>query len=168
MKQILVRTDRCMGCKTCELACKTAHSASGDLFGAVLNRERPVRRVSVETNPDNSVILPIQCRQCREPRCVGACMTGAMHLDEKTGLVLNREEKCVGCWMCVMVCPYGAIVPSEQQKVAAKCDQCLTRGHEPACVNACPTKAIKFVEIEAFDKQVKKDFLLKFISGEEA
>lgn len=67
-----------------------------------------------------------------------------------------------------MVCPYGAIVPGQQQKVAVKCDQCLTQGHEPACVNACPTKAIKFMEIETFDKQVKKDFLLKFISGEEA
>ena len=157
-----------MGCKTCELACKTVHSVSKDLFGAVLNDEHPVKRVSVETSPDNSINLPVQCRQCREPKCVSACMTGAMHLDEKTGLVVNTEEKCVGCWMCVMVCPYGVIVTGEQHRKAVKCDQCLSEGHEPACVNACPTKAIKFVEIEAFDKQVKREFLLRFISGEEA
>jgi carbon-monoxide dehydrogenase iron sulfur subunit len=95
-------------------------------------------------------------------------MTGAMHMDGETGLVLNREEKCVGCWMCVMVCPYGVIVPSEGQKVAVKCDQCLTEGHDPACVKACPTKAIKFTEISEFDKGVKRDFLARFIAGEEA
>lgn len=168
MKQILVQTDRCMGCKTCELACSIAHSTSKELFGAWLNGEQPGSRVQVENNPERTVNLPIQCRQCREPKCVSACMTGAMHFDEKTGLVLNLEEKCVGCWMCVMVCPYGVIVPNELQKVAVKCDQCLSEGHDPACVRACPTRAINFVEINEFDKSVRKEFLSKFIAGEEA
>ncbi|MHB9095357.1 MAG: 4Fe-4S dicluster domain-containing protein [Eubacteriales bacterium] len=168
MKQILVRTERCVGCKTCELACCTAHSDSKDLLGALLSGQRPVRRVYVETNSEGSISMPVQCRQCREPKCVSACMTGAMHLDEKTGLVFNREEKCVGCWMCVMVCPYGAIVPSEEQKIAINCDQCLSVGHEPACAKACPTKAIKFEEINDFDRTVKRQFLSKFDVGEGA
>ncbi|MFH2121289.1 MAG: 4Fe-4S dicluster domain-containing protein [Pseudomonadota bacterium] len=121
----------------------------------------------METNPERSVNLPIQCRQCREPRCVSACMTGAMYLDERTGVVLNRQEKCVGCWMCVMVCPYGVIIPNEAQKVAVKCDQCVSEGHDPACVKACPTRAVKFVEISEFDKGVRRKFLSKFIAGEE-
>lgn len=168
MKQILVRTDRCMGCKTCEHACSISHSTSKDLIGAWLGGEKPVSRVQVENNPERTVNLPMQCRHCRDPKCVSACMTGAMHTDEKTGLVLNREEKCVGCWMCVMVCPYGVIVPNELQKVAAKCDQCLSLGHDPACVRACPTRAIKFMEINDFDKGVKKDFLSKFFLEKEA
>lgn len=168
MKQILVRTERCVGCKSCELACSTAHSGSEDFLVALLSGRRPVRRVYVETNREGSINMPVQCRQCREPKCVSACMTGAMHLDEKTGLVLNREEKCVGCWMCVMVCPYGVIVPGEEQKTAVKCDQCLGVGHQPACVQACPTRAIKFEEISDFDKTVKRQFLSKFIMGEEA
>lgn len=168
MKQILVRTDRCVGCKTCELACCITHSAANDFFGAMLSGEQPVRRVRLETNQERSVNLPVQCRQCRDPKCVSACMTGAMHLDEESGLVLNREAKCVGCWMCVMVCPYGVISPSEEHKVAVKCDQCLSVGHVPACVKACPTKALKFVEIDAFDKMVRKEFLSRFITGEEA
>lgn len=168
LKQILVRSNRCLGCKTCELACTIAHSAGKDIFSAFLGGDKAVSRVQVETNAERSINLPVQCRHCREPKCVNACMTGAMHLDDQTGLVLNREEKCVGCWMCVMVCPYGAIVPSEEQKVAIKCDQCLSEGHEPACVKACPTKAIMFMEISAFDKVVKQEFLSKFIMGEEA
>lgn len=166
--QILVRTDRCVGCKSCELACAVAHSASKNLISTYLSGQQPVRRVKVENNPERTLNLPVQCRQCRDPKCVNACMTGAMHLDEKSGLVLNKEEKCVGCWMCVMVCPYGVIVPDEKQKVAVKCDQCLSEGQEPACVKACPTKAIKFVNISEFDKTVKKEFLSRFISGEEA
>ncbi len=168
MKQILVKTERCIGCKSCELACSTVHSESGEIISAVLKGERPVRRVSVETNTENTVNIPVQCRQCREPKCVTACMTGAMRIDETTGLVLNQEEKCVGCWMCVMVCPYGVIVPSENTRKAVKCDQCLSKGHNPACVKACPTKAIKFTEVNEFDKSRKKDFLTRFIAGEEA
>lgn len=168
MKQILVKTERCIGCKSCELACSTVHSGSKDFLAAVMKGERPVRRVTVETNSENTVNIPVQCRQCREPKCVTACMTGAMHLDEETGLVLNREEKCVGCWMCVMVCPYGVIIPNEEDKKAVKCDQCLSGGHDPACVKACPTGAIKFIEISEFDKNRKKEFLTKFVAGEEA
>lgn len=168
MKQILVRVDRCVGCKTCELACSAIHSASKDLITAVINGERPVRRVNVETNSERSVNIPVQCRQCRDPKCVSACMTGAMHLDEETGLVLNREEKCVGCWMCVMVCPYGVIAPNEDYKVAVKCDQCLSVGYEPACVKSCPTKALKFVEIADYDRSVRKEFLSNFKTGEES
>lgn len=168
MKQILVRTDRCLGCKSCELACSVIHSQAKDLFGVIVGNERPVKRVSVETDPSGTVNMPVQCRQCREPKCVSACMTGAMHLDKTSGLVLMREEKCVGCWMCVMVCPYGVIVPSEEKKKAVKCDQCISEGHDPACVKACPTKAIKFMEISQFDKEVKKQFLTKFVQGEEA
>ncbi|WP_148135497.1 4Fe-4S dicluster domain-containing protein [Candidatus Formimonas warabiya] len=167
MNQLLVRTEKCVGCKTCELACSITHSRSKDLVGAFLSGERPVRRVTVETNPERTINLPVQCRQCQDPKCVHACMTGAMYLDAGTGLVLNRKEKCVGCWMCVMVCPYGVITPSEEHKVAVKCDQCLSEGHDPACVKSCPTKALSFMPIGAFDKTVKKAFLSKFISGEE-
>ncbi|MDS1029483.1 4Fe-4S dicluster domain-containing protein [Bacillota bacterium LX-D] len=168
MKQILVRTERCLGCKSCELTCSTKHSRSKNLYGAVLQGEKPVRRVTVETNGAKTLNLPIQCRQCQDPRCVSACMTGAMQLDQETNLVVNKEEKCVGCWMCVMVCPYGAITPDEKGKTAVKCDQCLAEGHDPACVQACPTKAIQFVEITDFDKLTHKAFLTRFTSGEEA
>lgn len=168
MKQVLVRTDRCLGCKSCEMACSIAHSGSKNLFAAVLGNEQPVRRVKVENNAERSINLPVQCRQCREAKCVSACMTGAMHLDEDSGLVINNEEKCVGCWMCVMVCPYGTISVDEQQKVATKCDQCLSEGHDPACVKACPTKALKFVEVSEFDRALRKDLLSRLVSGEEA
>lgn len=159
MKQILVRSDRCLGCKTCELACSIAHSGNPDLFTAYLSHQRLARRVHVETDQSRTFNLALQCRQCSEPKCVHACMTGAMYLDEATGLVKNREDKCIGCWMCVMVCPYGVITPSVNQKKALKCDQCFSVGCNPACIIACPTNAIQFIEVAEYEKLIRKDFL---------
>ena len=69
------------------------------------------------------------------------------------------QEKCVGCWMCVMVCPFGVIRPSllpgKKEKVAVRCDLCQDR-ETPACVEACPTGALFFGEIEDFKKAVSR------------
>ena len=52
-------------------------------------------------------------------------------------------EKCVGCWMCIMVCPIGAIYRDSEDKAAVKCDLC--EGKEiPACVLSCPTNALLY------------------------
>jgi len=166
MKQILVRTDKCLGCKSCELACSVAHSRSEDLYGAFLSGEKPIKRLSVESDAGKTINLPIQCRHCREPRCAGACMTGAIGVDEKSGLVVNDDDKCVGCWMCAMVCPYGVISPNFESGKAVKCDQCFSLSHDPACVKACPTGAVKLVAIDKFSGEMRKQFLSDFIRGE--
>lgn len=83
----------------------------------------------------------------------GLCMTGAMQKDEKTGIVSNEfnPQKCVGCWMCVMACPFGVISPKQDgdRKIAVKCDMCVKRG-SPACVDSCPKGAIVYMEDEEF------------------
>ncbi len=166
MKQILVRHTRCVGCKTCELACSIAHTEAGDLFGSILAAERPVRRISVETNANGSLRMPLQCRQCGEPMCVSACMTGALKTDKKSGIVYYRPDRCVACFMCVMMCPYGAIKEEKAKGKIVKCDRCASLGREPACVSSCPTKAMAFVEVNDFNEKVHQMFLTKFV-GEE-
>ena len=65
-----------------------------------------------------------------------ACPAGAMSRDAISGLVWVDRDRCVGCWMCVLACPFGAVVPSEDGKHASKCDGC--RGREvPACAGSC-------------------------------
>jgi anaerobic carbon-monoxide dehydrogenase iron sulfur subunit len=165
LKNILVRLDHCLGCKSCELACGIIHSQSQELSRAFTLGERPVKRIRVETNTARTVTIPLNCRQCQDPKCVQACMTGAMQIDSEENLVINNQEKCVGCWMCVMVCPYGVIFPDPQEKLAVKCDQCLAVGHDPACVKSCPTKALKFLSIEEFSQELRSEFLNNFKNG---
>jgi len=158
VKQILVEVDKCLGCKSCEIACVVAHSETGDLIGAFLQNPQPVRRVFVEAGEGFN--LPLQCRQCEEPKCVQACMSGAMR-KEVSGLVSNDPDKCVGCWMCVMVCPFGAITRDVTNKLAAKCDRCAGLD-QPACVRACPTEAIQFLDVDDFCKSGRKKYLTNF------
>ncbi|WP_227766887.1 4Fe-4S dicluster domain-containing protein [Zhaonella formicivorans] len=144
MKEIFVDLDKCVGCLTCTLACAAEHSNSKDIVGAMLEKVRS--RIAVESVGGKPV--PLMCRHCEEPACVDACMTGAMQKDKVTGIVTNEghEQKCVGCWMCIMACPYGVITPVEgETRLALKCDRC--GGKEvPACVASCPQGALIYDE----------------------
>lgn len=157
MRQILVRSDHCLGCKSCELACAVAHSASKNLFEALGELNPPQKRIFVESNREYT--FPLQCRQCLDAPCVHACMSGAMHLDLQTGLIQVDEQKCVGCMMCVMVCPFGAIAEIPNSRRVAKCDRCQDLDYDPACVSACPTKALEFVEVREFAHSGRQTFL---------
>ncbi len=139
MKEIFVRLDRCVGCRQCEISCALVHSGSRDIHKAVW--ERPLPRQRVRVTRERGEYYPLRCFHCEDAPCVEACISGAMRLDEDVGTVVNDHERCVGCWMCVMVCPYGSIQTHEGQKVALKCDRCPDE-EEPACVRDCPTGAL--------------------------
>ena len=98
--------------------------------------------------------VALQCRQCDEPACAEACITGGIVRDEATGVVRFDTDKCVGCWSCTMVCPFGAIIRVPDSAKAVRCDRCEER-EIPACVEACPTKALVFCEAEEFEIMVK-------------
>jgi len=141
---ILVNPERCVGCHTCELACAAAHTEAGSVLGAVLSGERlqPRNRVlQVDT-----VKLSTQCRQCEDAPCVRVCPTGATYRTETYTAVDQRL--CIGCRLCMMVCPFGAIrvtnatVGGREKRAALKCDLCVDRPGGPACVEACPTQAL--------------------------
>jgi electron transport protein HydN len=141
---ILVNPERCVGCHTCELACAAAHTEAGSVIGAVLAGER--------LQPRNSVIqvdtvkLSTQCRQCEDAPCVKVCPTGATYRTETYTAVDQRL--CIGCRLCTIVCPFGAIrvtaavVEGREKRAALKCDLCVDRPGGPACVEACPTQAL--------------------------
>jgi len=157
-KIIACRIEHCLGCRSCEIACALAHSESKDLRGAVKEHPLPQRRVTVETA--GAYGLPLQCRHCEDAPCMMICPSEAIQRKGKEGLVLIAQDRCIGCKLCVVVCPFGVIRLSRDGKAVVKCDQCIERteaGDEPACVTACPTKALMFVEIEEFVGQVRKD-----------
>ena len=144
MPDLLVDASKCLGCCSCELACAVYHSASRSLFASAEELSPSLSRIRVDLIEREP--FPVVCHHCEHPPCVDACMSSAMHKPAE-GLVLVEEEKCVGCWMCVMVCPFGAVIPDKEAKKALKCDKCPEE-EIPWCVSWCPTNAISFVEAE--------------------
>lgn len=145
MKGILVDLERCMGCRNCEIYCAVQHSLSRQLFDAVSEKPLPVSRVIVESSDMFSVA--IQCRHCEDAQCVNVCPSGALRQDAATGVVNHDRDKCIGCYMCAMVCPFGAIIPERNTKAVLKCDRCPD-SDVPACVRSCITGALRFVELD--------------------
>jgi carbon-monoxide dehydrogenase iron sulfur subunit len=107
--------------------------------------------------------VPLQCRHCDEAPCARVCPSGALSRPSEGEPVLIDQEKCIGCGFCVQACPFGVIrlapSPSKNTKAVIKCDLCIGRqaeGLEPACVAACPVKALAFVEVEEDAKQARR------------
>jgi len=156
-KAITVNIEKCMACRGCEIACALVHSKSQVLEEAVTESPKPQARVKVEGAGDFAV--PMQCRHCEDAPCVAVCPTNAIHRHTPNDPVLIDCDKCIGCKYCLMACPFGVIELTRDGKAVAKCDLCLERtkvGEEPACVLACPTKALKFEEISEMLKECRK------------
>ena len=153
MKEVFVRLDRCLGCKSCEMACAVEHSTSKSQFGSISEKPLPIRHLYVEKAEGQNV--PLVCRHCTDAPCVAVCRTGAMFQDPVTGIVDRKKEKCVGCWMCAMICPYGVIGRQKEARVAVKCDRCKDLD-EPACVRACPAGTLVFATEGEFMEVMRK------------
>lgn len=144
MKKVYPIKEVCIGCRLCEVACITAHSKSGDIIMAytVEKAEEGLasRRVLFQ---EGHVCVALSCRHCEEPMCVAACISGALTKNRITGSCDYNEEQCVGCWSCLMACPFGAIRRHPVKQKIVKCDLCAGRDM-PACVEACPNAAILY------------------------
>jgi carbon-monoxide dehydrogenase iron sulfur subunit len=166
MKVIGVHMDRCTGCKSCELYCGAERgSESKTLLKAAQESPLPIPRVRVEGGA--GAAFPLQCRHCLQAPCLDACLTGALTRDPQSGMVILREELCIGCWTCTAFCPYGVIVPSPERKIAIKCDRCLYM-EKPVCVDVCPTKALEVVDLEEIDNllQAKRRGAAEAMTGQ--
>lgn len=166
MKRLFCNLETCLGCRSCEIACAVEHSEHKNLFLAIEERPLPKQRIFIQSAPAGKEQgtpagqiefkpYPLQCRHCDEPACVLACMSAAIHKDEETGIVTIDEDRCVGCGMCIMACPFGALIMDGERRVSLRCDHCV-ESKEPACVKACPTKSLFFGELEEFKAQLAK------------
>lgn len=142
MKRVYVNEKWCLGCHLCEYNCAFANSGCDDMVKAL--KDKTINpRIRVEEG--DSINFAVSCRHCDNPICVKSCITGALSI--KDGVIHIDKEKCVGCFTCVLVCPYGAVMPASDGKVMQKCELCTDNANgEPACVKGCPNRAIVFEE----------------------
>lgn len=144
MKRILINPELCNGCKNCLLACMAEHGAAGSVLALDLEDPASQARNFIEAGAGGRPV-PLFCRHCDSPECVAACVSGALTRNPDTGTVVVAPEKCAGCWMCVMSCPFGMVRPDHGGRVAVKCDLCAGR-ELPRCVEACPNGALSLIE----------------------
>ena len=132
MNQIFVKPEKCMGCRSCEIACAVQHSKDKNLFSAVLQSPAPMKRLFVEAA--DGIRMPIVCRHCEDAPCLNACISGCLYRDEKS-FVRRENERCIGGWDCVMACPFGAMCRDREKHISEKGDLCH-KLYTPPWVNA--------------------------------
>ena len=140
---IIADASKCIGCRTCEVACVVSHQENQDC--ASLTPETFLPRIHVIKGVNISTATV--CRQCEDAPCANVCPNGAISRDK--GFVHVMQERCIGCKTCVVACPYGAmevVTAGVNQAQALKCDLCFHRETGPACVEACPTSALRCMD----------------------
>ena len=143
MKWIIdLDVDKCSACGACAIACMDQNDIDP-------GKQRPFRQVfALEEKLQEKLkctFLSSGCMHCADAPCVKGCPSGCLYKDEETGFTLYDNTNCIGCHSCSMACPFGAPSFNPQGKME-KCDGCYLRladGRLPACVQACPTGALK-------------------------
>lgn len=153
---VLVDTTRCLGCRSCEVACAEANGLPepvgvGDEAVFASRRTTDQRHFTVVNKakgPGEERFAKTQCLHCIVPACASACPVKAL---DKTidGPVVYHEDRCIGCRYCMIACPFD--VPKYEYDKAIpyvrKCTMCagrLAEGKVPACVESCPAGALQF------------------------
>ncbi|OGU66897.1 MAG: hypothetical protein A2W30_08840 [Ignavibacteria bacterium RBG_16_36_9] len=152
---VLVDTTRCIGCRSCEVACSEEHN----LYIPDIEKDNALEIVRTTSEKQWTIVnrfetdkgqifVKRQCMHCWQPACTAACLTNAMY-KTKDGPVTWNGDKCMGCRYCMVSCPFD--IPKfeyfDWNPKIQKCNMCFERlqqGKKPACVEACPTDALMF------------------------
>lgn len=156
MKQLglMIDLDKCIGCKTCVVACRNHHGLV-DHENCMPNRIPYYIRVESATEGTYPMVFErswvVPCQHCKNAPCIKACKAEAIGKDPQTGIVRIDQGKCSGSKACIEACPWNVIQFNAQTNKAHKCDLCYDRvvaGLVPVCAEVCLTDAISFGEKE--------------------
>ena len=158
---MLIDLAKCDGCRECTKACNAMHFVSPT--------QEWIRVYEMTDNPvAGPYFLPRPCMQCDNPPCVRGCPVGAT-FKRTDGIVMQDNDRCIGCRNCIAQCPYSArsfnwsepVHTAEElvhtydmehqyphhKGVVEKCIFCpheLREGRLPACASKCAMGAIYF------------------------
>jgi molybdopterin-containing oxidoreductase family iron-sulfur binding subunit len=190
---MVIDVGACIGCRRCMWGCQKENNISGAISPLWIEVFELKSNVEVTGHPSLQDLkegattsytesprprrwyLPVQCYHCDNPTCVKVCPTGATYKD-KDGLVLMDYDRCIGCRLCVVACPYSArrfnwfkpevppeetnpLVPVRPLGVVEKCTFCVHRvrqGKLPRCVEVCPVRARHFGNLNDPESEVSK------------
>ena len=123
-KVMMVNPLLCTGCLECELICSINKVGIANPVDA---------RIKITKSIEGDICLPIICQHCDPAPCGQVCPTGAINRDSRTNAIIISSDRCIGCKMCMIACPFGAISVDSSSKIV-KCDLC---NGDPQCVKFC-------------------------------
>ncbi|MBT4268192.1 MAG: hydrogenase 2 operon protein HybA [Deltaproteobacteria bacterium] len=152
---MLYDATKCIGCKSCEVACKKANNMPieydpAGIYDAPRDlSEKTLNIIKLYKGPEGTSFVKRQCMHCVDPNCVSGCPTSALNKTEN-GIVTYDKDACCGCRYCQMNCPFN--IPkfefNDFYGEIKKCELCRTtsliKDGQPACTAACPTGAVIF------------------------
>lgn len=150
MKRYAIDLDKskCISCGACTVACMDQNDLD-------VSRQLPFRNVfDLEERTKAPVEyhhLSLACLHCVDAPCITGCPSACIRKDPETNFTVFDTTNCIGCHSCAMACPFGVPSFGPDGKMV-KCDGCYVRVHHgmlPACVKACPTKALRLVDLDA-------------------
>ncbi|MCX7908648.1 MAG: 4Fe-4S dicluster domain-containing protein [Ignavibacteria bacterium] len=178
------KCDRTPDCKECVVACHNYHNVPNfdnpkdeikwiwkDKFhNAFITQEN----IYLPSGMNHQTVL-LLCNHCDKPPCTNVCPTQATWKRED-GIVMMDWHRCIGCRYCIAACPYGSRsfnwkdprpyiknlnpdFPTRTRGVVEKCTFCaerLARGQMPACVVACPSKALFFGDLSDPGSEIRQ------------
>ena len=150
---MVIDVRRCVGCHACSVACKSEFKVPLGVWRSWVKQVERGRFPNTQRH-----FLPRLCNHCDSPACVEACPTKASY-QRDDGIVMIREERCIGCKLCMAACPYDARFLHPDKKIVNKCTFCAHRVDEgvvPACVNTCQGGARIFGDLNDPDSEVAR------------
>ena len=137
LKVLKIDYSKCHGCGICETVCKLNNDMK-------LHRSKAkIKSISIELEGWG---LPKVCMQCQDPACMSVCPNNAIYRDDLLNRVMVDSDRCIGCRLCVMTCPFGAPQFDDDSGQIVKCDLCEG---DPLCAKYCMYDALQYVEADS-------------------
>jgi anaerobic carbon-monoxide dehydrogenase iron sulfur subunit len=151
-KILVIDTEKCTGCRKCELVCSVHHTGAWD----------PARsRIKVLKWDHVGFYLPLSCQNCEHASCAEVCPSGACRKDPELEVAIINPKVCIGCKSCVLACPFGVPTFDHAEGISVKCDYCEG---DPMCVKACTAGAIRFITPDEISITKRGDLSNKIIA----
>lgn len=129
---ITMDVTKCVVCRNCEYAC--SFRQNGDFA-------RKDSNIRVEYLDDVKICLPHTCMHCDDAWCLEICPAAAISKNALTGAIEINSDRCAGCKMCILACPFGNIHFDDIHLISRKCNLC---DGEPNCVSYCISGALQY------------------------
>ena len=142
-RAMLIVVGNCIGCDHCVEACNQYHNGMTKPDLSTVRKYPSSNAYTRVATPGPSGTLPIpeNCLHCDDAPCATVCQTHAL-TQLPSGTVSYDKDRCIGCFLCTSVCPFGSITTDNVNKKILKCDHCVNFTEDgttsPFCVQVCP------------------------------